>query len=200
MVFSVGDLLVATISVEMLDSSDISSRSSVPVEVAKSRPCYTGVDSLTSPLSLPSGPCISWFSFMAWNGWTSTSSIAFRSSEDFWLLVSTILPETVSPLSVRARVILSTKGSGIALLCFSGMNFLEISPSLGILDLSRLLFNLQLLTTYTLNSIASVLLIWLLIIITQHNKFKKFLLNSDHESLYVITVQRIYNLSTIIDY
>ena len=33
MVLSVGDLLVATISVEMLDSSDISSRSNVSVEV-----------------------------------------------------------------------------------------------------------------------------------------------------------------------
>ena len=38
MVLSVGDLLVATTSVEMSESSDISSRSSVPVEVAKSWP------------------------------------------------------------------------------------------------------------------------------------------------------------------
>ena len=42
MVFSVGDLLVATIS-----------RSNVPVEVAKSWPCSTGVDSLASLLPLP---------------------------------------------------------------------------------------------------------------------------------------------------
>ena len=56
MVLSVGDLLVATVSIEMSDSSDISSRSSVPVEVAKSWPCSTGVDSLASLLSLPFGP------------------------------------------------------------------------------------------------------------------------------------------------
>ena len=36
MVLSVGDLVVATFSVEMSDSSDISSQSRVPVEVAKS--------------------------------------------------------------------------------------------------------------------------------------------------------------------
>ena len=41
MVLSVGDLVVATFSVEMSDSSDISSRSRVPVEVAKSWPCFT---------------------------------------------------------------------------------------------------------------------------------------------------------------
>ena len=35
-VLSVGDLVVATFSVEMSDISDISSRSRVPVEVAKS--------------------------------------------------------------------------------------------------------------------------------------------------------------------
>ena len=40
MVLSVGDLLVAAISVEMSDSSDISSRSNVPVEVAKSWPSF----------------------------------------------------------------------------------------------------------------------------------------------------------------
>ena len=38
-VLSVGDLLVAAISVEMSDSYDISSRSNVPVEVAKLWPC-----------------------------------------------------------------------------------------------------------------------------------------------------------------
>ena len=83
MVLSVGDILVATFSVEMLDSSDISSRSNVPVEVAKLWPCSTGVDSLASLLSLPYGPCTSWFSFMAWSVWTSSSNIAFCSSEDF---------------------------------------------------------------------------------------------------------------------
>ena len=97
-------------------------------------------------------------------------------------------------------MIQSTKGSVIVFLCFLGMNFLELLPSLGILDLSGLIFNLSLLTAYTLNSIASVLLVRLLIIITQHKKFQKFLLNSDHESLYVISVQRVYNLLTIIHY
>ena len=52
MALSVGDLLVVTIAVEMSDSSDISSRSSVPVEVAKSWHCSTGVDSLASLLFL----------------------------------------------------------------------------------------------------------------------------------------------------
>ena len=66
-VLSVGDLLVAAISVEMSDSSDISSRSSVPVEVAKSWPCSTGVNSLASLLPFPSSPCTSWLSFMAWS-------------------------------------------------------------------------------------------------------------------------------------
>ena len=58
MVLSAGDLVIATFSVEMSDSSDISSRSKVPVEVAKSWPCSTGVHSLANPLfALPSGPC-----------------------------------------------------------------------------------------------------------------------------------------------
>ena len=60
MVLSVGDLVVATFSVEISDSSDISSRSRVPVEVAKSWPCSTGVDSLAYPGSHtrqgPDGP------------------------------------------------------------------------------------------------------------------------------------------------
>ena len=72
-VLSVGDLLVAAISVEMSDSSDISSRSNVPVVVAKLWPCSTGVDSLASLLPLPSSPCTSSLSFMAWSVLTSTS-------------------------------------------------------------------------------------------------------------------------------
>ena len=79
-VLSVG---VAAISVEMSDSSDISSRSNVPVERAKSWPCSTGVGSLASLLPLPSSPCISWLSFMAWSVLTSTSNSSFRSSEVF---------------------------------------------------------------------------------------------------------------------
>ena len=79
------------------------------------------------------------------------------------------------------------------------MNFLELSLSLGIFDLSRLIFNLSLLTAYTLNSIAIVVIVLLMIIITQRNKFQKFILSSDHESLYVISVQRVYNLFTIIN-
>ena len=81
------------------------------------------------------------------------------------------------------------------------MNFLELSPSLGIHDLFKLIFNLPLLTGYTLNSIASVFLVFqLIIIITQHKKFQKFHLNRHQESLYVITVQSVYNLFSIIDY
>ena len=110
MVLSVGDHVVATFSVEMSDSSYIFSRSSVPVEVAKSWPCSTGVDSIASLLfPLPSGPCLYWFSSMSSSGWTSTSNIAFCPSEDFCLLVSTILPETIFPPSVRFLVIISTK-------------------------------------------------------------------------------------------
>ena len=127
-------------------------------------------------------------------------NLAFCSSEDFWLLVSTILPETVSPLPVRVRVIRSTKGSVIAFLCFSGMNFIEILPRLGIHDLSRLISNLSLLNAYTLNSISSDLLVWLLIIKTQHNTFHKILLNSDYESLYNIRVQLVYISFTLIDF
>ena len=41
LVLSVGGLVVATFSVEMSDSSDISSRSRVTVEVAKLWPCST---------------------------------------------------------------------------------------------------------------------------------------------------------------
>ena len=52
--------------------------------------------------------------------------------------------------------ILFTKRSFIASLCFPGMNFLELSLSLGILDLSRLFFDLSLLTAYTLRLIANV--------------------------------------------
>ena len=81
-VLSVDDLVVAKFSVEMSDTSDISSRSRVPVEVAKSWPCSTGVDSLANLLfPLSSGPCPSRFSSMAGSGWTSTSNIAFCSSE-----------------------------------------------------------------------------------------------------------------------
>ena len=84
MVLSLGDLEVVTISVEMSDSSDMSSPSRVPVEVAKSQRCSTGVDSLANLLfPLPSGPCPSRFSSMAGSGWTSTSNIAFYHSEDF---------------------------------------------------------------------------------------------------------------------
>ena len=36
--------------------------------------------------------------------------------------------------------------------------------------------------------------------ITQHKSFQKFHLNSDHESLQVITVQRVDNLFTTIEY
>ena len=82
-VLYVGDLLVAAISVEMSDSSDISARSNVPVEVAKSWPCSTGVDSLASLLPLPSSPCTSWLSFMAWSVLNSTFNSSFRSSEVF---------------------------------------------------------------------------------------------------------------------
>ena len=79
-----GDLVVATFSVEMSDSSDISSRSRVPVEVTKSWSCSTGVDSLANLLfPLPSGPYHSRFSSMAGSGWTSTSDIAFCPSADF---------------------------------------------------------------------------------------------------------------------
>ena len=84
MMLSVGDLVVATFSVEMSESSDISSRSRVPVEVAKSWPCSTGVDSLANLLfHLPSGPCPSLFSSMAGCKWTSTFNLAFCPSEDF---------------------------------------------------------------------------------------------------------------------
>ena len=49
-VLSVGDLVVAIFSVEMSDSSDISSRSQVPVEELKSWPCTIGVDLLVNLL------------------------------------------------------------------------------------------------------------------------------------------------------
>ena len=86
-VLSLGDLVVVTFSVEMSDSSDISSRSRVPAEVAKSWPCSTGVYSRANLLfHLPSGACPSQFSSMAGTGWTSTSNITFRLSEDldYW--------------------------------------------------------------------------------------------------------------------
>ena len=69
------------------------------------------------------------------------------------------------------------------------MNFLELLPRFGILDLSRLIFYLSLFNAYTLNSIARDLIVLLTIIMTQHDNFHKILLNSDHESLYVIRVQ-----------
>ena len=47
--------------------------------------------------------------------------------------------------------------------------------------------------------IAIVVIVLLMIIITQRNKFQKLILSSDHESLYVISVQRVYNLFTIIN-
>ena len=85
MLLSVGDLVVATFSVEMSDSFDISSRSRVPVEVAKSWPCPTGVDTLANLLFLflPSGSCPSRFSSMAGSERSSNSNIAFCPSEDF---------------------------------------------------------------------------------------------------------------------
>ena len=84
MVLSMGDIVVAIFSVEMWDHSDISSPSRFPVDVAKSWPCSTGVDSLANLLfPLPSGPCPSRFSSMAGSGWTSTSSFALWPSEVF---------------------------------------------------------------------------------------------------------------------
>ena len=84
MMLAVGNLVFATFSVEMSDSSDISSRSRVPVEVVKSWPCSTGVDSVANlPFPLPSGPCPYWFSFMAGSEWTSNSNLAFCPSDDF---------------------------------------------------------------------------------------------------------------------
>ena len=80
------------------------------------------------------------------------------------------------------------------------MNFLELLPRFGILDLSRLILYLSLLNSYTLNLIAGDLIVLLPIKMTQHNKFQKFPLNSDHEFLYVLSVQPAYNLFTIIDY
>ena len=134
--------------------------------------------------------------------WTGLcSNVAFLSSEAFWLLISTFPPETFSPFLLWVLSVLSTKGSFIAFLCFSGMNFLELSLSLGILDLCRLIFDLSLLyCLYTqFDCYCSDCLT------TDNNidttqKFQKFHLNSDHESLNVITVQRVYNLFTTIDY
>ena len=80
------------------------------------------------------------------------------------------MPETVSILVVRVRAILSSKRSFIDFLCFFGMNFLELSLSLGILDMSRLIFDLSLLTAYTLNSFTQVFFVSLPIIISQHHK------------------------------
>ena len=68
------------------------------------------------------------------------------------------MPETVSILVARVRAILSTKGSFIDFLCFCDMNFLELPLSLGILHTSRLIFDLSLLTAYTLNSFTHVFL------------------------------------------
>ena len=57
MVLSVGEPPTAGFSIEMSDLSDISSRSSVPVEVEKSRPSSTGVDLLVNLLfPFPSVP------------------------------------------------------------------------------------------------------------------------------------------------
>ena len=80
------------------------------------------------------------------------------------------------------------------------MNFLELLPRFGILDLSRLILYLSLYNAYALNLIASDLIVLLPIIMTQHKKFHKILLNSDHESLYVIRVQFVFNLFTLTDY
>ena len=52
----------------------------------------------------------------------------------------------------------------------------------------------------TLDLIARDLIVLLTIIITQHNKFHQILLNSDHESLYVVRVQFVQNLFTLTDY
>ena len=79
---SVGDLVVATFSVHLF--SDISSRSKVPVEVAKSWLCSTGVDSIANPLfRLPSGTCHARFSSITGSGLIPTSNSAFCPSEDF---------------------------------------------------------------------------------------------------------------------
>ena len=85
------------------------------------------------------------------------------------------MPETVSILVARVRAILSTKGSFIDFLCFFGMNFIELSLSLGILDMSRLIFDLSLLTAYTLNSFTHIFFVSLPIITSQHHKYPKVL-------------------------
>ena len=159
MVLSVGDLVVATFSVEMSDSSDFSSRSRVPVEVAKSWPCSTKLDSFANPIfsshSLPfhvpsdshlgqglDGSLLLTLSFGLWRTFDSWfQQLCLKLSPYWWSVSVQSFPE---------------KGRSLTF-CF-GMNFLEISLSLGILDMSRLIFDLSLLTAYTFNSFTHVFL------------------------------------------
>ena len=122
MVLLADDPAPAAFSFERLDTSDISSQSREPVEVAKSWPCSTGVNLLVNLLfHFSSVPHPAWFSSRA--GWISTSSIARFPPGLFHSLfqpfrrnfVPFLVPSSFGPFLT------------IGFLCFFGIHFLEIS-------------------------------------------------------------------------
>ena len=117
------------------------------MEVAKSWPCSMGVDSLVNLLfPLSSDPCPAWFSSRAGFYRISTSSIAAVSSEVVCFLFPSIPPEIFFSFLFRAHSLFPTKRSFIDFLGYVDMKFLELSLSLGILELSRLILIYRFLT------------------------------------------------------
>ena len=133
MVLSVGEPPTAGFSIEMSDLSDDSSRSSVLVEVAKSRPSSTGVDLLVNLLfPFPSVPDPARFS-------SALPTFPFRLRIAFDSLFQPIRLKNSFPSCSDSSWFFQQKGSFTDFLCFFDINFHELIFSLGILDVSRLI-------------------------------------------------------------
>ena len=137
MILTVGEPPTARFSIEMSSSSDISSRSRVPVEVAKPWPCSMEVYSLVHLLfSFPSLPHAARSSSGRGLDGYLFPTFSFRllrlldSLFQPWLLISTTSESSWSFLQ---------KDPSLIFFCFFGISFLEPSLSLGTLDSSRLI-------------------------------------------------------------
>ena len=155
MVWSVVEPSTGGFSIEISDISDNFSKSRVLVKEAKSFPYFIGLDSLVNRLvPLPSVPCFAGSCSWAALRCISTLSVLRLSFEAFRLLVSIKLSCVLTP-------ILLCSFQKKFLHCFPlifDINFLELSASLGILNLWRHILTYYWLLLTHLNRLLSYLL------------------------------------------